>query len=101
MSLSFDDDPEQYVVVVRLRPGKSKEDRALIPLLRRLVYKLKRLFKKARVRVRADSGFGKSPRLLAARVKESLRRFVLHCPVDFPWAREWYEAALAVGAVPS
>ena len=74
---------------------------ALIPLLRRLVYKLKRLFKKARVRVRADSGFGKSPRLLAARVKESLRRFVLHCPVDFPWAREWYEAALAVGAVPS
>ena len=38
---------------------------------------------------------------MAARVKESLRRFVLHCPVDFPWAREWYEAALAVGAVPS
>ena len=101
MSLSFDDDPEQYVVAVRLRPGESKEDRALIPLLRRLVYKLKRLFKKARVRVRADSGFGKSPRLLAARVKESLRRFVLHCPVDFPWAREWYEAALALGAVPS
>ena len=26
---------------------------------------------------------------------------LLHCPVDFPWAREWYEAALAVGAVPS
>ncbi len=92
MSLSFDDDPEQYVVVVRLRPGKSKEDRALIPLLRRLVYKLKRLFKKARVRVRADSGFGKSPRLLAT--LDAL-------PVDFPWAREWYEAALAVGAVPS
>jgi len=80
---------------------RFKEARALIPLLRRLVYKLKRLFKKARVRVRADSGFGKSPRLLAARVKESLRRFVLHCPVDFPWAREWYEAALALGAVPS
>ncbi len=38
---------------------------------------------------------------MAARVKESLRRFVLHCPVDFPWAREWYEAALALGAVPS
>ena len=38
---------------------------------------------------------------MAARVKESLRRFVLHCPVDFPWAREGYEAALAVGAVPS
>ncbi len=67
---------------------RFKKARALIPLLRRLVYKLKRLFKKARVRVRADSDFGKSPRLLAARVKESLRRFVLHCPVDSPWARE-------------
>ena len=66
VSLTFDDDPEQYVVAVRLRPGKSKEDRALLPLLRRLIKKLKKLFKKARVRVRADSGFGKSPRLLDA-----------------------------------
>ena len=57
---------EQYVVAVRLRPGKSKEDRALLPLLRRLIKKLKKLFKKARIRVRADSGFGKSPRLLDA-----------------------------------
>ena len=37
---------------------------------------------------------------MAARVEESVRRFVLHCPVDFPWAREWRQAALAVGAVP-
>jgi len=37
---------------------------------------------------------------MAARVEESVRRFVLHCPIDFPWAREWREAALAVGAVP-
>jgi hypothetical protein len=66
VSLSFDDDLEQYVVAVRLRPGKSKEDRTVIPFLRRLVKKLKTLFKKARVRVRADSGFGKSPRLLDA-----------------------------------
>jgi hypothetical protein len=273
VSLSFDDDPEQYVVAVRLRPGKSKEDRTVGPFLRRLVRKLRGLFTKARIRVRADSGFGKSPRLLdtldslpveyvlayqtldvlkelaqpwaeeaqtlydlgvvgekrqvfgefrwqpkkgswpyerrivakaevtespgreprmnlrfvvssgmgrfkprglykvyrlrgdsenrikelkqleidrtschrfcanafrvllatvaymlvqelrwrlrkttlrraqattlrerlfkmAARVEESVRRFVLHCPIDFPWAREWYEAALAVGAVP-
>ena len=37
---------------------------------------------------------------LAARIQESVRRFVFHCPIDFPWAREWHEAALAVGAVP-
>ncbi len=66
ISLSFDDDPEQYVVAVRLRPGKSKEDRAVVPFLRRLIEKLRKLFAKARLRVRADSGFGKSPRLLEA-----------------------------------
>lgn len=66
VTVSFDDDPEQYVVAVRLRPGKSKDTRALIPLLRRLVGKLRRFFAKARVRVRADSGFGKNPRFLDA-----------------------------------
>lgn len=66
VSLSFDDDPEQYLVAIRLRPGKSKEDRTVVPFLRRLVNKIKSSFKKARVRVRADSGFGKSPRLLEA-----------------------------------
>ena len=66
VALSFDDDPEQYVVAVRLRPGKSKEDRALLPLLRKLVAKLNALFRKARIRVRADAGFGKSPTFLAA-----------------------------------
>jgi len=65
VTLSFDDDPEQYLVAVRLRPGKSKDDRTLIPFLRRLVKKLQTLFKRARICVRADAGFGKSPRLLA------------------------------------
>jgi hypothetical protein len=64
--VSFDGDPEQYLVAARLRPGKSKDVRALLPLLRRLVRGLNRRFPRARVRVRADAGFGKSPRLLAA-----------------------------------
>lgn len=64
VSLSFDGDPEQYVVAVRLRPGKSRETRSVAPLLRRLVTRLRRSFAKARIRVRADSGFGKSPQLL-------------------------------------
>ena len=66
VSLSFDDDPEEYVVAVRLRPGKSKDDRTVIPYLRRLIHELRRTFKKARLRVRGDSGFGKSPRFLQA-----------------------------------
>jgi hypothetical protein len=36
---------------------------------------------------------------LAARIEESVRRFVLHCPADFPWANEWRQAARAVGAI--
>lgn len=62
--LSFDDDPEQYLVATRLRPGKSGDARTVIPLLRRLVSEVRARFRRARVRVRADAGFGKSPRLL-------------------------------------
>jgi hypothetical protein len=38
VSLSFDGDPEQYVVAVRLRPGKSKEDRTVVPFLRKIKF---------------------------------------------------------------
>ena len=37
---------------------------------------------------------------MAARVVETARRLVFHCPVDFPWISEWRQAAIAVGAVP-
>jgi hypothetical protein len=37
---------------------------------------------------------------LAARVVETTRRLLLHCPVGYPWLKEWRQAALAVGALP-
>lgn len=62
--IAFDEDPEQYLVAVRLRPGACGDVRTVIPLVRRLVGDLRQRFPGARVRVRADAGFGKSPRLL-------------------------------------
>ncbi len=55
--LSVDGDPEQYLFHARLRPGLSKEARGTIPLLRRTVARLRRGFKKPRIRVRLDAGF--------------------------------------------
>src|SRR5690606_2989590 len=37
---------------------------------------------------------------VAARVIESVRRFVFHLPASYPWGGLWRKAALAVGAVP-
>ena len=62
--VSFDDDAEQYLLYARLRPGNSADARAVIPFLRRTVKRLRKLYPKAQIRIRADSGFGKSPRLL-------------------------------------
>ena len=55
--LSVDGDPEQYLFHARLRPGVAKEARGTITLLRRTVKRLRRAFKKARIRVRLDAGF--------------------------------------------
>ncbi len=55
--LSVDDDPEQHLFHARLRPGLSRELRGTMPLLRRTVERLRRTFKKARIRVRVDAGF--------------------------------------------
>lgn len=55
--LSVDGDPEQYLFHARLRPGVAKEVRGTIPLLRRTVERLRRTFRKARIRVRMDAGF--------------------------------------------
>jgi len=55
--LSVDGDPEQYLFHARLRPGLAKEARGTVALLRRTVERLRRAFKKARIRVRLDAGF--------------------------------------------
>lgn len=55
--LSFDNDPEQYLVHARLRPGNSVALRGALPVLRRLVALVREHFPRARVRVRLDAGY--------------------------------------------
>jgi len=55
--LSVDGHPEQHLFHARLRPGLSKEARGTVALLHRTVKRLRRAFKKARIRVRLDAGF--------------------------------------------
>ncbi len=55
--LTVDEEPEQHLFHARLRPGLAKETRGTPSLLRRTVERLRRTFKKARIRVRLDAGF--------------------------------------------
>jgi len=55
--ISVDDEPEQFLFYSRLRPGNARCYRGVIPLLRRVVPMCRKLFRKARIRVRLDGGF--------------------------------------------
>jgi len=55
--VSFDDEPEQYLVLALLRPGNSAAKLGAIGRLRTLFRKLRAAFPGARLRVRLDGGF--------------------------------------------
>jgi Transposase DDE domain group 1 len=56
-TVTFNIEPIQYVVAALLRPGTGAPTRGVRGLLRRLFTKLRTLFPRARLRVRADAGF--------------------------------------------
>jgi hypothetical protein len=56
-TLTFDDEPRQYLVAAILRPGNVPATTGVHGLLWRLLPKLWRAFPHARVRVRLDAGF--------------------------------------------
>jgi Transposase DDE domain group 1 len=56
-TVAFDTEPIQHVVAALLRPGTGAPTRGVRGLLRRLCRKLRALFPRARLRVRADAGF--------------------------------------------
>jgi hypothetical protein len=62
-SLTFDDEPRQYLVAAVLRPGNAAGAAGALGVLRRLIEKLWPAFPGARLRVRLDGGFA-SPALL-------------------------------------
>jgi hypothetical protein len=55
--VTFDDEPEQYLVLALLRPGTSPATRGAIGRLRTLFRKLRAAFPGVRLRVRLDGGF--------------------------------------------
>jgi Transposase DDE domain group 1 len=55
--ISFNDEPEQYLVAALLRPGNAAPQLGVRGLLGRLIEQLRAAFPKARLRVRLDGGF--------------------------------------------
>jgi hypothetical protein len=64
VTLTFDDEPIQYLAGLVLRPGNAPAGRGAIGRLRWLFRTLRRAFPRAILRVRLDGGFA-GPRLLA------------------------------------
>ncbi len=56
-TLTFDDEPRQYLVAAILRPGNAAGTAGVVSLLHRLLPKLWGAFPGARLRVRLDAGF--------------------------------------------
>ena len=56
-TLTFNDEAEQYLVVIVLRPGNSPAKRDAFGLLRTLLRRLRRAFPGTPLRVRVDGGF--------------------------------------------
>jgi Transposase DDE domain group 1 len=56
-TVTFNTEPIQHVVAALLRPGTGAATRGVRGLLRRVFTKLRALFPRARLRVRADAGF--------------------------------------------
>lgn len=56
-TLTFNDEVEQYLVAVVLRPGTSSARHGAVGLLRTLRHRLRRAFPTATLRVRVDGGF--------------------------------------------
>jgi len=56
-TLTFNDESEQYLVAIVLRPGNSPATRGARGLLRTLVRRLRQAFPTAALRVRVDGGF--------------------------------------------
>jgi len=55
--LQFDEEPDQYLFAYVLRAGGASATEGAIPLLRRVIRRLRKAFPKAIVRVRLDGGF--------------------------------------------
>jgi hypothetical protein len=61
VTIQFDNENEQHLVAIILRPGNSKSAKDIIVILKRLVPKLRRAFPAAAIDIRLDGEFADSP----------------------------------------
>jgi hypothetical protein len=57
-TMQFNGESEQYLLCAVLRPGNCKAWKGLVPILSRVLTKLRTAFPKSRIRVRLDGAFG-------------------------------------------
>ena len=55
--VTFDNEPEQYLVAAMLRPGNAPAKQGMLALLKRLLPLLRQQFPRAQLRIRLDAGF--------------------------------------------
>jgi len=55
--LTFDNEADQYLFCCVLRAGNAPAKQGCLPILKRLLPRLRRAFPKARIRIRLDAGF--------------------------------------------
>ena len=55
--VSFNDEPEQYLLTAVLRPGNAPASRGAAGILWRIVQRIRRCFPGAKIRIRLDGGF--------------------------------------------
>ncbi len=79
--VSFDEEPDQFLLAALLRPGNAPTARGTLGLLRRLLPRLRRAFPKAQVLERHDGGFA-APALLDFLDAEPRTEYVLGLPAN-------------------
>jgi phosphohistidine phosphatase SixA len=61
VTIQVDDDPEHHVVAAMLRPGNASGAQGAIAILKRLVQRLRKIFPRAELLLRADGAFATPP----------------------------------------
>ena len=79
--LSFDEEPEQYLVTAVLRPGNAPGSAGAIGILGRLMDRVKAAFPEASIRVRLDGGFA-CPEVLEFLDSEPKVEYIVNLPAN-------------------
>ena len=79
--LSFDAEPEQYLVTAVLRPGNAPGSAGAIGILGRLIERVKAAFPEASIRVRLDGGFA-CPAVLDFLDREPKVEYIVNLPAN-------------------